>query len=56
MKKLINDVEYVYDQHHRILKMKQDQKQLEPRNNFKTFKFSKEYNNYFMKHYSHKYN
>jgi hypothetical protein len=31
-KRLINDDEYVYDQLHQTLKMKQDQKQLVPKN------------------------
>ncbi len=38
-KRLINDVEYVYDQHHPILKMIQDQKLLEPKNHLKHNKF-----------------
>jgi hypothetical protein len=54
MRRLINDVEYVYDQHHQILKMKRVQRQLEPINHFKILYFFKESKYYFMKHDSHK--
>ena len=34
---LVDDVEYVYDQHRPTLKMRQDQKQLVPENTVKAF-------------------